>query len=394
MKILISGASIAGPALAHWLHRDGHEVTVVERAPQLREGGYKVDIRGAAIEVCRRMGILDDVRAASTSMRTASWVDGDNRVIATLPADFFEGRAPGDDEIMRGDLARILYDRTKDGVEYRFDDSIAALDESPEGVQVTFERGAPRRFDLVIGADGLHSRVRALAFGDESAYLKHLGAYISIYSTPNYLDLDHAELYYGSLDRLVSVYSARNNTEARSLFIFNSPELEYDRRNAKPVLEQRFSGEGWQTPRLLEFMRDADDFYFDSISLVEMAQWSRGRVALLGDAAYCASPASGQGTGLALVGAYVLAGELKAANGDHIAAFANYETVMRPYVKVNQEFAGKAVKSFTARTRGQLRMRNVMMRLLPYMPWKNAIAAGITKQLQRAANHVELKNYG
>jgi 2-polyprenyl-6-methoxyphenol hydroxylase-like FAD-dependent oxidoreductase len=392
MEILISGASIAGPALAHWLSLDGHSVTVVERAADLREGGYKVDIRGAAIEVCRRMGILDDVRAAGTNMRTASWVDGRNKVMATLPADFFEGRSPGDDEIMRGDLARILFNLTKDRVEYVFDDSIAALAESAEGVEVTFERGGPRRFDLVVGADGLHSRVRALAFGDERSYLRHLGAYISIYSTPNYLGLDHAELYYGSLDRLVSVYSARDNTEARSLFIFNSPELAYDRRDAKAVLAQRFADEGWETPRLLEFMREADDFYFDSMSLVEMPQWWHGRVVLLGDAAYCASPASGQGTGMALVGAYALAGELS-ANADHVAAFTAYEELMRPYVKINQDFAHQAVKSFTARTRGQLRMRNAMMRVLPYIPGKSKIAAGVTKQLWRSANHIEIKDY-
>lgn len=392
MEILISGASIAGPALAHWLSLDGHQVTVVERAPALREGGYKVDIRGVAIEVCRRMGILDDIRAASTNMRTASWVNADNKVLGTVPADFFEGRAPGDDEIMRGDLARILFDLAKDRVEYRFDDTITELSDSPGGVEVAFERSAPRRFDLVVGADGLHSRVRALAFGDEKRYLNHLGAYISIYSTPNHLGLDHAELFYGSLNRMISVYSARHNTEARSLFIFNSPELEYDRQDAKAVLAQHFAGEGWQSGKLLEFMRDADDFYFDSMSLVEMPRWSQGRVVLLGDAGYCASPASGQGTGMALVGAYVLAGEL-GVHATHAAAFAAYEELMRPYVKLNQDFAHKAVKSFTARTPGQLRMRNAMMRVLPYMPWKNMIAAGITKQLQLAANHVKLKDY-
>lgn len=392
MEILISGASIAGPALAHWLSLDGHRVTVVERAAALREGGYKVDIRGKAIEVCRRMGILDDIRAASTNMRSASWVDGDNKVMGTLPADFFEGRMPGDDEIMRGDLARILFDLTKDRAEYLFGDTITELRDSPDGVEVSFERSAQRRFDLVVGADGLHSRVRALAFGDERQYLKHLGAYIAIYTTPNYLDLDHAELFYGSLNRLVSIYSARDNTEARSLFIFNSPELDHDRRDGKSVLAQHFAGEGWETPRLLEFMRDARDFYFDSMSLVEMPQLWRGRVALLGDAAHCASPASGQGTGMALVGAYALAGELS-INADHLTAFAAYEALMRPYVKLNQDFAQQAVKSFTARTPGQLRMRNAMMRVLPYMPWKNMIAASVRRQLQRAANHVELKAY-
>ncbi|HEX6683952.1 MAG TPA: FAD-dependent monooxygenase [Candidatus Limnocylindrales bacterium] len=393
MEILISGASIAGPALAFWLSKDGHKVTIVERAPELRDGGYKVDIRGAAIEVARRMGILEEIRAASTNMREARWVDRDNRTLAVLPADFFEGRTGDDEEIMRGDLARILYDRTKDVVEYVFGDSIAALDEGPDGVLVSFERGPDRRFDLVIGADGLHSRVRALTFGDEAQFVKHLGAYVSIYTTPNYLNLDYAELFYGSVDRLVSVYSARDNSEARSLFIFNSPRLDFDRRDAKSVLAQHFDGESWETPRLLEFMRDANDFYFDSVSLVEMPGWSRGRVTLVGDAASCPSPASGQGTGLALVGAYVLAGELAAAGGDHVAAFACYERIMRPYAQANQKFARRAVKAFTATTPGQVRVRNAMMRVLHYMPWKGALAAPTTRLLQRAANDVELKSY-
>lgn len=393
MDILISGASIAGPALAYWLNHYGFRVTVVERAPALREGGYKVDIRGVAITVAERMGILDDIRAASTNMGKALWVNRGNKTIATFPADFFEGRAANDDELMRGDLARILFERTRGDVEYQFDNAITAMDELADGVMVSFERGPARRFDLVVGADGLHSGVRALAFGPESQFTRHLGAYISIYAVPNYLDLDHTELFYGEPDKVVNMYSANKNTEARALFIFNSPPLEYGRDETKQLLAQRFAGSSWHVPRLLSYLDGADDFYFDAISLIEMDRWSTGRVVLLGDAAYCASPASGQGTALALVGAYVLAGELAEAGGDYTEAFAEYERQMRPYIQSNQDMGVMAVKQFTVKTWTQQRVRNVLTWLMARMPGKEKIAVKMTREIQNASNAIALKSY-
>lgn len=336
--VLISGASIAGPALAHWLHRYGFAVTVVERAPGLRTGGYKVDIRGAAVEVAERMGILADIQRASTDMRTGAYVNDDGKRIATLPAALFGARVGRDDEIMRGDLARILYERTRADVEYVFGDSITSLtgradehehehdrghghghgSDGTGGVEVTFERGAPRRFDLVVGADGVHSNVRRLAFGPEEQFVRHLGAYISAFSLPNALGLDREELYHAVPGRLSCVYSSAGDPAAKGLLTFRSPRLAYDHRQPAQqlaLLDAAFKdvgvrpSEGWtQIPRLLEAARAADDFYFDGLQLIEMDRWSRGRVVLLGDAAHCPSPASGQGTGMALVGAYVLAG--------------------------------------------------------------------------------------
>ncbi|QBD77582.1 FAD-dependent oxidoreductase [Ktedonosporobacter rubrisoli] len=394
--ILISGASIAGPALACCLRRYGFQPTVVERTKQLREGGYKVDIRGAAVEVARRMGIIDDIRRKSTNMRSATYVTSDNKPIVTMPADFMNGRVDGEDEIMRGDLACILYEQTRQEVEYLFGDSITSLVQNDDGVKVTFERGEPRTFDLVIGADGLHSNVRRLSLGDDSSFIHHLGGYISIFTIPNFLHLDHQELYYSTPGKLVSIYSTGKNTRATCLFFFTSPPLPYDYRDSmqqKKLLANRFAGDGWHIPRLLQFMGDAPDFYFDSTSMIQMDHWSAGRVALLGDAAYCASPASGQGTGLALVGAYVLAGELHAAAGDYQQAFARYESVMREYVKVNQEFATVAVKYFTPQTQIQLWFRNLMLRVLPYVPWKNLITGKIMQDLQRAVNAITLPDY-
>ncbi|MEV7569340.1 FAD-dependent monooxygenase [Streptomyces tanashiensis] len=394
--VLISGASIAGPALALWLHRYGFTPTVVERAPELRTGGYKVDIRGTAIEVCRRMGVLDEIRAHSTDMRGGSYVDDAGRTIGELPADIFGGRVEEDDEIMRGELARILYDRTRQDVEYVFGDSIATLAEDADGVTVTFESGTVRRFDLVVGADGLHSHTRKLAFGPEERYKRHLGAYISIFTAPNHLGLDRWETYHALPGKLVCVYSSSGETDAKNLFVFSSPELAHDPRDVtaqKRALTDTFTGDGWEIPRLLGHAAEADDFYLDSMSLVEMDSWSRGRVVLLGDAAHCASPASGQGTGLALIGAYVLAGELARAGGDHTVAFARYERHMRPGVEQNQKMAEGFVKEMTVASKWKIALRMFMVRTLPRTPWKNLIAKKIRDGIQAAANAVPIENY-
>ncbi|GCE28334.1 FAD-dependent oxidoreductase [Dictyobacter alpinus] len=395
-NILISGASVAGPALAYWLSQYGFNPTVVELSSELRKGGYKVDIRGVAVEVAERMGIMQDIRNASTNMKTSTFVDGKSKPLATVSANFLEGRAEKDDEIMRGDLAHILYERTQSAVEYLFGDSIAAMEQDDDGVTVTFESGTTRTFDLVIGADGLHSNVRRQAFGDESQFIHHLGAYISIFSTPNFLHLDHQELYYNSPKKLTCIYSARENTQARALFIFNAPPLSYNHRDSeqqKQILTSTFADTGWQTPRLLEMAQEASDFYFDSMSLIQMEHWSTGRTALLGDAAYCASPASGQGTSMALVGAYVLAGELAEAGGDYHTAFARYESAMRSYVEANQQFALRAIKGFTPRTSAHLWFQNQMLRLFTFLPLEGLILGQIVKAMEKISTTITLKDY-
>ncbi|MEU7150343.1 FAD-dependent monooxygenase [Streptomyces sp. NPDC045456] len=397
---LISGAGIGGPALAYWLHRYGYAVTVVERAPVLRTGGYKVDLRGVAIEVADRMGVLPEIRRASTDMRTGAYVNDDGRRVATLPADIFGARVDGDGEIMRGDLTRILHARTRDDVEYVFGDSISSLTDDGTGVNVTFERGTPRRFDLVVGADGLHSTVRRLAFGDESRYLRRIGAYIAAFSIPDGLAAPGEELYHLTPGRLICTYSASGEhgaNGAKAWLCFRSPRLDYDPRDAdgqRALLATAFEGVGWQVPRLLEASRAATDFYFDGLDLIEMDRWSRGRVVLLGDAAHCASPASGQGTGMALVGAYVLAGELAAAGGDPRTGFARYEGEMRPYVTANQRMAEKFVPQMTPTSRAAIRFRHVMLRMLSHLPWKNYVAKKLAEDVQRCAHAITLKPYG
>lgn len=389
LKVLISGASVAGPALAYWLHRHGFEATVLERAPALREGGYAVDFRGEAhLTVLRRMGVLADIERARTGVGSMSYVNSTGKQQAKLPADLFAG----DVEILRGDLARILYDATRQHTDYVFGDSITSLTEDAHGVTVTFERGAPRRFDLVVGADGLHSNTRRLTFGPEERFVKHLGVNCAIFTTSNHLGLDHTGHAYRTAGKLVAMYSARHNAEAKAVFYFASPQLDLDRRDVagqQAVLTETFTGNGWQSDRLLHDMWYAPDFYFDSVGQVHMDAWSRGRVALVGDAAYCPSSLSGMGSGLALVGAYVLAGELAAADGDHRVAFARYEEAMREYAVGCQKMGDGVAKLMVPGNRALATLLNRYYKVMPYLPGKNMAA----KIARKAAENIALRDY-
>ena len=390
--VLISGAGVAGQALAIWLRRFGFSPVVVERAPAPRDGGQAVDLRGAAIEVARRTGILDAARAARTGTRGMSYVNSAGKRVASLDGAFGV-IDPADIEIVRGDLVSILHEAARSDVEYIFDDSVSGLTETADGVTVTFERSAPRTFGLVAGADGLHSRVRGLAFGPEPRFLRHLGLYLSVFNVPNDLKLDHWQLIYVTPGKSVTVTSARGNREARAIFFFGSEPLDYDYRDRgqqQELLAAAFAGSGWEVPRLLAAMPDAPDFYFDSVSQVRMTSWSAGRVTLVGDAGYCPSPLSGQGSSLALVGAYVLASELRAADGDHRDAFARYQQRMQDFAERNQQIATGNAKRFTPASRRQIRLQNLGIRALPYMPGKNWVLSQATKGVAEAANAITL----
>lgn len=386
--ILISGASIAGPALAFWLNRYGFKVTIVERAPHIRPGGYAIDFRGTAMQVLAQMNLLEEIRKYETRSGKISIVDKKNKEVARMPDGFTSGEL----EILRGDLANVLYEASKQDTEYIFDDSVSTISQDATGATVTFLSGNTRRFDLVVGADGLHSKVRSVAFGDESNFMHHLGIYLAVFTVPNFMQLkDMAGVFYGTLGKRVGIFSAKQDTEARASFYFAAPKLDYDYRDIKAqqqMIRERFTNEEWQVPQLLQYMDNATDFYFDSASQIKMDNWSKGRVTLLGDAAGCASPMSGMGTSMAVVGAYILAGELKAAQGEHTIAFARYEAQMRDFVAASQKLADGA-EWFVPTTRFKHWMSEKIWKILPYTPWKNMMI----EMPRKVANTVTLKSY-
>ncbi|WP_018349923.1 FAD-dependent monooxygenase [Longispora albida] len=387
LSVLISGASIAGPALASWLHAYGHRVTVVERAPQLRQGGQAVDFRGDAhLTMLRKMGILTSIQARQTSPGPLNLIDAAGRTQVSLPADF----TGGDVEILRGDLAELLYERTRHGAEYVFGDSITSLTETASGVDVTFERGAPRTFDLVVGADGLHSNVRRLAFGPEKEFVKDTGYHVAIFSAPDHLGLGHAGLLYNEPGRGISVGSHGPGT-ASVLCVFAGGDLTFDRRDTeqqKGLVARAFAGMGWEATRFVEAMWQAEDFYFDAISLVQMPRYTNGRIALLGDAGYGAT-CGGMGAGMAMISSYVLAGELASAAGDHRVAFAEYERQLKDYAKACQRVASGAGSFLAPKTARGIGLRNSAHKILTLPMFGNLLKNLTTK----AANSITLKEY-
>ncbi|QEU89919.1 FAD-dependent monooxygenase [Streptomyces kanamyceticus] len=349
VSVLISGASIGGPTLAYWLNQYGFRVTVVERWVGLRPGGQAIDVRGPALEVAERMGVLDEMRRRSTDLRGMSVVDDDGEELFRSTEHTVSGGqiASPDVEILRDDLARILYDAGGSDIEYLFGDSIATIEQDDDEVRVVFDSGTSRTFDLVVGADGVHSHTRGLVFGPEEDYLRHLGAYLGVWTVPNHLGLDRWEVIYQMPGRDVwgaMVMSVRGNSEARAFIGIESDRpparfLPRDTVEQKHLVAGAYEGAGWEVPRLLKEMWDAPDFHLDALAQIHLDSWSHGRITLLGDAGYCASPASGQGTTMAMTAAYILAGELDAALGDHRTAFAAYERELRDFVALNQEFA-------------------------------------------------------
>ncbi|MGD1170569.1 FAD-binding protein [Mycobacterium seoulense] len=343
--VLISGASVAGTTAAYWLGRHGYSVTVVERYPGPRPGGQAIDVRGPALGVLERMGLLAAAQKRKTQIRGASVVDRDgNELSRDTESTPTAGPIDSPDiELLRDDLVELLYGASQWTAEYIFDDTITGLDDDGAAVNVTFERAPARSFDLVVGADGLHSNVRRLVFGPEEQFIERLGTHAAIFTVPNFLDLDYWQTWHYGDSSMAGVYSARNNTEARAMLGFMDADLRIDYRDTEAQfaeLERRMADDGWVRPQLLGYMRDAPDFYFDEMSQIKMDRWSKGRVALVGDAGYCCSPLSGQGTSVALLGAYILAGELAAASGDgtvdYELGFANYHKEFNDYVKRNQ----------------------------------------------------------
>lgn len=401
MRILISGASVAGPVLAWWLARYGFQPTVVERSPTLRKtGGHAVDLFRPAMEIVERMGVLPRIEEKKTGIEWLMLLrEGVDR---RIDVDISRARLAMSDrhvEIMRDDLSEIFHEATRDRVEYVFGDSIASLTEDAGGVDVTFERGAPRRFDLVIGADGLHSNVRRLVFGEERQFSHWLGAYLAVMTLPNYLGLKDRGMTLSDVGLLAGYYSGRHMDDARALFIFRTPrELDIHYRDVsgqKQVLRETFAGLGGEVPRLLSELDNTPAFYFDSITQLRMDTWSRGRVSLAGDAGYSPGPAVGGSTSLAIVGAYVLAGELAAAGGDHVRGFQAYERELGDYVRRSRTLALNAARTLLPSSRFQLWALAQTLWLVSHVPqgMTRALSKLSSKDGVRLHDSIALKDY-
>jgi 2-polyprenyl-6-methoxyphenol hydroxylase-like FAD-dependent oxidoreductase len=355
LKILISGAGVAGPVLAYFLKKTGANVTIVEKASSLRTGGQNVDVRGLGLEVLTRMGVDEAVRGRMTQEEGVVFVNAANRSMAEFPVDK-SGKnlsMTAEVEIMQGNLAEFLYEYTKNDVDCQFKDSIEQIDEEDEKVIVHFKSGSKQEYDLVVAADGLYSQTRKLMFGEaQSSAVMSLGQYVSWFSIPRgERDGDWARWYNAPGRRLIllrpdTTGTTTNNTRASVWICSTSEKLKgYTLLNVqqqKSLMHEIFNDAGWEASRVLTGMDSADDFYMQEVAQVRAETWSKGRLCLAGDAAFCPSPIGGMGTTLAIVGAYLLAGEMSTHPHDHKAAFDSYEKLMRPFVAKAQKLIPSA----------------------------------------------------
>ncbi|MFI5567748.1 FAD-dependent monooxygenase [Streptomyces sp. NPDC051740] len=371
--VLISGAGVSGTALAYWLHRYGFAVTVVEKAGAPRDGGYPIDVRGTAVEVVRRMGILPRLRDAHIDSRRATFLDADGGEVASVKAHAVAGSVEGQDlEVRRGELTASLHALVRDDVEFLFDDSVDTLDQSAGGVDVTFRGGRRRTFDLVVGADGTHSHTRGLLFGPEERFHRYLGYCFALFTMPNTLGLSREIVMWNTPGKAAALYAVGGGGDELHAFLnFHRPQppsdVLRDPDAQRELVAETFADAGWEVPGVVAALRDADDPFFDTAGQIRMPHWSHGRVALVGDAAYAPSFLTGQGTSLALAGAYMLAHAL-AAHRDHTAAFAAHERGLRGFVDLNQALVDNGAATLFPTTAGSLERRNAMLRGLVTMP--------------------------
>ena len=348
IKILVIGAGIAGPAICFWLKKFGFSPILIEKSAAIRKGGQALDVRGIATHIAREMGIYDEICDMRTQIEFGRFVDAAGNVLHEEYGEKFGFRQDDEVEILRGDLVEILMKTIAD-VPCYFNQSITSMQQNADNVIVNFKDGKVENYDIVIAADGIHSATRRMIFDKDEYQLMHLGAYLSTFTIPNYLGLNHIELECEANHKLVSINSDNHPEIARAGFMFRSQHILKDIRDEheqKQFLCDTFRDFGWETHNILNRMPKSDDLYFDAIMQIKMNSWTKGRIALVGDAGYCPSPLSGQGNNLAFIGAYILAGELKTANGQYMQAFTRYNELLRSCVDANQEFGVWISESF------------------------------------------------
>ena len=368
-RVLISGAGIAGPSLVQWLLRYGFEPTLIERAPAFREGGYMIDVWGTGHDIVERYGLLEAAQRRGYIFDRLKFVDKRGKEVSGFGGAVLR-RALGGKffSIQRGDLARTIYDTIDGRAETLYGTHIRALHQDADGVDIEFSTGEKRRFDLLIGADGLHSRVRELAFGAEVQFEEYLGYVAASFIANDYPHRDEATyVSFGRPGRQISRYAMRQDQSA-FLFVFaekNKPAIaNHDSAAQKALLHSRFADDGWEAAEVLNRLDTTNDIYFDAVSQIRMPHWTKGRVTLVGDAAYSPSLLAGAGAAFAMLGAYILAGELQAADGDFGRAFPTYEQRLQPFILRQQNAAVGLAGMFTPKTPLGVLLRNCVLNLM------------------------------
>lgn len=382
MRVLISGAGIAGPTLAYWLAHYGLRPTLVEAAPRLRTGGYVIDFWGAGFDIADRMGLIPEIMSRGYVAYEVRAVSRGGKRIAGFPVDALSRLMRGRYfSLSRGDLAASIFGKIEGKVETIFGDSIAAIQQLERSVHVTFEHGGTRDFDLVVGADGLHSRVRELVFGPQDRFEKYLGYKVAAFAVDGYKPRDElVYVTYTEVGQQVGRFAMRGD---RTMFLFifadDDPTVPGDLQAQKVLLRERFGASGWECPQILDALGAADDLYFDRVSQIRMdpgkGLWTRGRATLIGDAAFCVSLLAGQGSALAMVSAYILAGELHRANGDYATAFERYQTLFGPFVLAKQKAALRFAGAFAPKSKFGVFLRNRIFNLMT-IRWIADLVAG------------------
>jgi len=364
-KVLISGAGIAGPTLAFWLGHAGFEPTLIECAPALRTSGYVIDFWGLGYDIAERMGLANEINRFGYHIREMRVVNDNGDRITGLGTRVFRQLTGGRFVTLgRSDLSRLLFDKVRGTTETIFGDEIISLREQSDGVEVQFRNAKTRRFDLVIGADGLHSNVRRLIFGPQDQFERQLGYYVAAFEVQGYRPRDeNVYIIYSQPGRMLGRFALH---EDRTLFLF---VFTFDRSvpvsdvaTQKAILREQFGDGTWECPRILDKLDRTESLYFDRVTQIKMQHWSRGRIALVGDAAFCVSLMAGQGSALAITAAYVMAGELAKAAGRHAEAFHNYEALLRGYMGAKQRGAERFSSAFAPRTRLGLFLRNQVIK--------------------------------
>lgn len=361
-KVLISGASFAGLSTAYWMNKFGYKVTVVEIAKGLKKGGTPVNIMEKTIDIVKRMGLFEQIRLNKLNMETIAFMNSDD-VAERL--DFIQKgqeQAEAEYEIERDVLLNILFDAVKDDVEFIFDNSIIFMKEEGNSVDVSFKAGPQKSFDLVFGCDGIHSVVRKLCFGEEAEFSHFLQTYFSITIVNKLLIRENTTQIYNEPGKMIMLNAYNNKTDIVLCF-FSEKEIPYDYRNEEQqrnIILNHFDGTGWRTPELLEEVKSSKSFYFDKLCQMKMPSWTRGRIALVGDAGYCASPAAGRGGSLAIDGAAALADAFQKHQDNFELAFQEYNQQFRPFIEEVQAAAVSfGLEVLIPSTEEAIRKRNI-----------------------------------